>query len=478
VIPIRHENQFLSATYMPAAYELAKKAYRKATGRKKFSKIVAKIAENESLKDIDYAYMCYGVCLNVRENACREYIFRLFEKVRIRNDAMHTIVGGRSFRVTSSGPAFPKSLDMEVRWSSITKTTGTGLAKVGKKRGDYWIEKAGVTAGSTITIIAGTALDINMSGADVITIYSQVSDTYWEALTISGLSHRNYIYHDKSVIIKAHEALDDPDDTGFIIPLHYPTLKEMSLVDSTQMMTAATFIVFNSYKVVKQKWYQTGIFKIIIFIAIIVLTIVFPPAGGATAGTIGASVAAAAGITGVVAVVVAVAVNAIVGMIVAKIISMVSVEIFGEKWGAIIGAIVSVAATMGMSAATSGQSLSAVWNNMMSPAGIMSMTSSLSSGISGFMQASAMQTMAKGQALTASYEKQIAEINKQMEELVGNSRGSIDPMMLTDAGKGYDYETPDQFLARTLMTGSDIANMTLDMLTNMADYTTSLPRLN
>jgi hypothetical protein len=133
---------------------------------------------------------------------------------------------------------------------------------------------------------------------------------------------------------------------------------------------------------------------------------------------------------------------------------------------------------MGMSAATSGQSLSAVWNNMMSPAGIMSMTSSLSSGISGFMQASAMQTLAKGQALTASYEKQIAEINKQMEELVGNSRGSIDPMMLTDAGKGYDYETPDQFLARTLMTGSDIANMTLDMLTNMADYTTSLPRLN
>jgi hypothetical protein len=475
-IPFRYNNQFLSPTYLPAAYELARKAYRKATGRKSYAKIIDKIAENESLGDIDHAFMTYGVCLNVKEKACREYIYRLFKKLADRPGSSGYSLG--SLRVKSSGVLMPNSLDMEIRWTSIAKSQGAGL-RAGRKRGDYWLEKGGLAAGESVDIVGQTAINIMLGQVGTITIYHQKTATAWEAITVTGLEHYNHIYDGKSVKITAHEALDDADDTGFIVPLHYPTVRDMSLVDSTQMMTAATFIVFNSYKVVKQKWYQTGIFKIFVFIVIVVITVVTMGSGTAPAASIGASIAAAAGVTGVMAAVLAAAVNALVGMIISKIITLVTTEIFGAKWGAIIGAIVSIAVTMGMSSAMSGQSLAATWGNMTSNvSGIMEMTSVLGKGITGYMQASAVQVAGKTANLLESYEKQMKEMNEKMLDLLGN-RGIIDPMLLTNVNSEPEYpESPAEFLSRTLLTGSDIANMSHDMLNNFAGYTLSLPGTN
>jgi hypothetical protein len=480
VIPFRRENNFLSPTYMPAAYELAKKAYRKASGRKKYSEMIDKIAENESIGDIDHAYMAYGVCLNVREKACREYIYRLFKKLAPGNTSGGTTsaVPMRSLRVRSTGPLMPNSLDMEIRWTGIRLIQGGGLARPGvRKKGDYWIEKSGVQAGGSIGIIAGTIINISQGDAGKITIYRQTNDAAWEAVEVSGLVHYNHIYRDKSVKIGAHEALDDVDDTGFIIPLHYPTIREMSLAKSTQMMTASTFVVFNSYKVVKQKWYQTGIFKIFIFVLMIVIIVVFPPAGGAAAAGLGALAAAAVGLTGILAIIVAVAINALVAMIISKILGMIATKLFGEKWGAIIGAVLTMVAMVAMGPLTAGQGLSAVWANMMNPINIIGMTNAVLGGVQGYMQASAAQWGQKTQNMMESYEKQMREIQEKLADLLGNSRGTINPMQLTDAGSLF-IESEAQFLARTLMTGTDIANMTLDMLNNMSDYTTSLPGAN
>jgi hypothetical protein len=251
----------------------------------------------------------------------------------------------------------------------------------------------------------------------------------------------------------------------------------MSLAKSTQMMTASTFVVFNSYKVVKQKWYQTGIFKIFIFVLMIVIIVVFPPAGGAAAAGLGALAAAAVGLTGILAIIVAVAINALVAMIISKILGMIATKLFGEKWGAIIGAVLTMVAMVAMGPLTAGQGLSAVWANMMNPINIIGMTNAVMGGVQGYMQASAAQWGQKTQNMMESYEKQMREIQEKLADLLGNSRGTINPMQLTDAGSLF-IESEAQFLARTLMTGTDIANMTLDMLNNMSDYTTSLPGAN
>jgi hypothetical protein len=53
--------------------------------------------------------------------------------------------------------------------------------------------------------------------------------------------------------------------------------------------------------------------------------------------------------------------------------------------------------------------------------------------------------------------------------------GEINPMMLTDATE-YFGETSETFLSRTLMTGSDIAELTRAMVENFAEISLELPK--
>lgn len=504
-IPFRIKNNFLSATYSPAAFELAKKAYRKASNRKKYSAMIDQIANNASLGDIDHAYMMYGVCLNVKENACRQYIYKLFDRVldaqeygstaanNYSTDYLAYEAGGQvgnapiqpinNLRIRSTTSLLEVNLDLEIRWTSMRRMTGTGLVRPGvHKARDYWIEKGGlVTAAPMGSIIAG-GVPVSYSGfsTDKTTIYHQISATRWSAIEVGGWKHLNHIYQDKSVEITAAQALDDPDDTGFVIPLHYDVMRKMSIVASTQMMTAATFMVFNSEVTVKTKWYQTLAFKIFIFIAIIAITVLTAGTGTAPAvGILGsaAAVGAAVGVTGIIGLIVGAIINALVAMVIAKIIGIVSVKLFGQKWGAIIGAIVSTIALSGGTGLMNGQSLASVWGNMMSAASIIQMTSALGGGIAQYMAASAAGIGAKTAEFNKNYEIQQKEINDKIAGIYGN-RATIDPLSATGVGEEYVYESENTFLSRTLMTGTDIAHMTHDMLNNFTEYTLASPVLN
>ena len=59
------------------------------------------------------------------------------------------------------------------------------------------------------------------------------------------------MYGGVSVLTTAKDGLAEADPSGFIVPLHYGTMKDMGLKDSTQMATANTNIIFNTYTIVK-----------------------------------------------------------------------------------------------------------------------------------------------------------------------------------------------------------------------------------
>jgi hypothetical protein len=290
--------------------------------------------------------------------------------------------------------------------------------------------------------------------------------------------HENFIYNGKSVEINAIEALEDADESGFLIPLHYETFREMSLVASTQVATACTYVVFNCYQVVKTKWYQTTIFKILVFVAIIVVTVMTAGVGSAGFGILGANVAIgmALGFTGLIAAIVGAVVNAIAAMILLKLISFASVELFGDKIGTLIAAIVSIVVMQVSTSLMNGASLASSWGNLMSASNIIGMTSAVGNGVAGYIQASAMGIQEKTQDLINDYNQESKDISQLFQQNIGYGRGYIDPMNLTDSSVGNFIESEKIFLSRTLMTGSDIANMTLDMLTNFADYTLNLDK--
>ena len=527
-IPFRLDNKFIGPDYLPNVYAQAKKAYKKATTGN-YDKMIKDLADNESIGDIDFAYQVFGVSLNVLENTAKEYVYRFFQEIlndysedgsydswklawqqaensqaawavwrTAQNDENDPLYGTPEptqipypqrpigqIRI-SSDRLNVMNYDMLIRWSAMKETVGTGVLRPGAKKGDvwlsagmsdefqeyYWAEQDGVWKRVPSQQIQLGVTYINW----------QTSPTTWRRIQIDGLEHVNMVYGGKSVTINAKEALEDPEESGFIIPLHEGIYHSMGMKNSTQMATACSFMVFNCYQVVKKKWYQTGIFKVILVIVIVVVAYFTMGASlGASAGVLGTNAAVGAAIIGAGASAAAIAIvgavaNAIAALLLTKLITAGATALFGEKWGAIIGAIASVIALQVGSAVASGQSMASGFSNLMRAENLLKLTSAVGQGYQGYVAGAMQQMAAEQQRVMEEYQSEAREIRQQWVNTFGTDRGIIDPADITDAF-GVTMESVDAFLQRTLMTGSDVADMSLDLLTNFVDMTlnTDLP---
>ncbi|UZV39849.1 hypothetical protein [Xanthomonas virus PB119] len=524
-IPFRVDNQFISPTFHPNVYDESKKALRKATTNGKYDDIIKKIADNESIGDIDYAYAVFGVSLNVKEVACREYIYRFFQSLLVQEGvggdgsynawklewnaadrSMDAWYAWKTAQSDSSNPLFgtpePAKLaypamqtkqlkirsdvgtamdyHISIEWSAINETVFTGVGKEGAKQGDLWFtteaadefNEKGYVGG-----VWGTLVSMAMSSVQ---LYWQDSPTTYRRLSFRGLRHYNFVYKGKHIIIDAKEALEDTEESGFIIPLHEGVYRAMPLKSSTQMATACMFLMFNCYKTTKKKWYQTGIFAVVIIIIIIVITIFFPPAGAGAAGGGGllganAAVGAAIGLTGAAAIIVGAIANAIAAMLLVNIIQRGAVAIFGDKLGTIIGAIAAVIALNVGTAMANGQTMAQGFGNMMQADNLLALTSTSLNAYSNYVNVSTQSILEKTNQLLQDYKVESEAVSQAYADAFGVNKGVIDPLSLTDAVRSFTYtpESRQSFLDRTLMLGSDIADMSLNMLTNFADLTLS-----
>lgn len=513
-IPMRIDNRFVTGSIK----ELNQKAMKKATGAS-YDKIQATVANNSSLGDIDYAYVLWGVALNTKEPAAMKYLFKFFEKVleagagggaaftawQVKwNQADTSRKAWLAWKAAQSVPTDPLygtpqpetfpypqtsgssirlyssryNLNITISWNSITKTSGSGEGWAGARIGQVRMQLGATLEFNEALYTNGVTGSRNYSST-LITITWQITEDTYETVAVWGLHHTNIIYKGKGVDINARDAMNDSDESGFIIPLNEEIYRLLPLTEATQMANGMAYMVFNCYKVVKQKWYQTKWFKIILIVVIIVITVITAGAGGASAGLLGpaAAVGAAVGFAGVAAIIVGTIANAIAAMLLSQIIMMASTAIFGEKVGAIVGAIASVVAVSVGTSMANGGGIAAGFSNLSSAENLMRLTVAAGQGISGYMNAETQDTMKATQKLMEDYEAQSKKISQMWEQNLGNGRTYIDPIEMTDLLKApeqeYVGETVAMFLGRTLMTGTDIAETTHNMLTNMSAITIS-----
>lgn len=519
-IPVRVDNHFLSSSYLSTQYDAAKQAYKRLTAGGKFDELITKLEDNPDLADIDYVFVVPGVSLNVVENASRRYLYEFFSGAGLtavygeaaydawvdgvdsstsaasvwqdwfdaQGDTGNPLNGSAEPPRSSYGSAARNEVrvkttaaslgyDTRISWKSIKEETIAGLGKVDAKVGEVWLAK-GDAASETGPVFGGHLGLISTpdGSSEDLLIYYQRTDSSYKKLTIRGLVHQNYIYKGKYVEIKAHEALDDEDESGFIVPIHNETWRSMSIKNSTQMATASLFLVINSYKVKKQKWYQTGIFKIVLFIVIVIAVVMTfgIEAIAAAPGLLGtaAAVGASLGLTGLMAIIIGVVANALAAMILVKILTVASMAVFGDRIGLIVAMIASFVAIQMISGIQAGLSMAESLTSLSNPMSLLALTNSVGQGVAGVMQMDVQDIVAKTQDVLDSYKDQSRAISELYEQNIGYGRGLLDPTLLTDFGRVY-VEGADTFLARTLMTGSDIAELSNTLLTNFTELTLS-----
>lgn len=514
-IPMRTDKRWIDQD--TSMYPLCKTALRKSTGGK-LNKVLDTLKDNDDIDDIQYIYGAFGCALNSPEDTAKEYIFRFFEMAAEAFPAdpnyptMESIVEAYTLAnmdaeeysqwwadntdgstVVSTPPKPPEypvvpkreyrvrsnksyKFDMTVEWNYIFETSHTGSAWEGAKKGELktrMVETITLSRKSYRTNTQGDLVEYTSSKTmPAFEMLWQTGNSTYKKLTVYGLRHRNMVYKDKSVDSTAKEALDDAEESGFLIPLHSRIYRSMSLVRSTQLSTACTYLVLNSYKKVKQKWYQTGAFKVAVIVVAIVISVVTVGTGsGVSAGILGAygTVGAALGFAGIAAIIVGAIANAVAAMVVMSIISKASTALFGDKLGIIVTAIASFVAMNVGTALSTGTSMSTMVANMANAQNLTMLTSSVGNGIGQYINASTADTIRKTEEVLQQYNTDSKAIQSKYQEMFGTDGfGAIDPLSFIG------IESLDCFTNRTLMTGSDIANMSMDMITNFADITTNI----
>lgn len=516
-IPIRLNNQFISPTYNPELYTRNKKAYKKAVNSS-YDKLVASIANNPSIGDIDYAYVQFGVPLNTKENASKKYIYKFMQSLIAQTGT--NLANYNAWRVqweiadnsqrawlawslAQSAPTdplygtaqptripYPKSVDrritvlanpinfnMRISWTSMVEITGTGLAFPGSKKGDVTFELGASTHYNEI-VSSGGGWDQSASFQDYLTITWQDGDNTWRAIGANGFIMFNTIYDGMALYTPPSEALADPEDSSFIIPLQDSVFRSMSLKDASQMGMASAYMVFNCYAVNKRRWYQSGLFNVILVIVIIIVSVMTGGAGASSAGLLGtaASVGATLGFTGLIAIIVGTVANAIAAIILAQILSAGASALFGDQVGQIIGTLASIIAVNMGSSMAAGKGFAASFAQLSSAENLLKLTAAAGKGYNDFINNETSSLIDATNQVANSFD----EASKKIQELYKTNLGvginrTFNPMDFLQATRIDPFipESSSAFLSRTLLTGSDIANMTNGMLTNFAQITIS-----
>lgn len=467
-IPILLDQKLISPGFLPGIYALNRKATRKALGNTvRYDDLLVKIFSNPAVgQDVHYVYIAFGVSANVIENACRRYIYEFMLDVMS--------AGTNTVLITSSG-SFVMNYFMQILWQRISEQTGSGHLTNPEgnpaKPGEVWFQ----------TLVNLPYPSPPWPSITKVRLNWQVTANSWRYLEIDNLIHINLIYGGKGVITSICDALAEPNESGFIFPLNAAIYNNISLVDSTQMSTASAFLVFNSYKVKKAPWYSAGFFKVILIVVAIAITVFTAGAGGI--GLLGANIAVGTllGLEGVAAVIAGAIANALAAMIVIRIIQFGAEKFIGGKLGEIVGGVLSVFAIAAGTGFGSGLDFSQIFEQLTSPVNLLKITEAAGNAYAKIMQGNAQSIVKQTESMVEQYKALSADVEKKTEELFGVSGAdlSINPLALTDVDlpnvkKNILFaETPESFFSRTLLSGSEIADLSMSFVNSFCDLTLS-----
>lgn len=516
-IPIRIDNTFVGKDFRPELYAMNKKAYKKAVNSS-YDKLVKTVEDNPSINDIDYAYVAFGVPLNTTENASKKYIYRFLQsliaqggsgdgdyntwkaKWELADTSQRNWLLWSNAQSVPTDPLYgkpeptripyppsndkritlratPINYNMRFSWLRMNEITGTGQAWPGAKKGQLKFE-TGISEVYDELVAAGAGTDARVLTKDFVTFMWQDEVNSWRAISSVGLVHFNTIYKGIATYIQPSDAFADDEESGFIVPLQEDVFRQMSLKDASQMGMASAYMVFNCYTKNKRRWYESGLFNVILVIVIIIVAVFSGGAGAGSAGLLGtsASVGATLGFTGLVAIIVGAVANAIAAIILAQIITSGAQAAFGDEIGSIVGAMASIIAINVGTSLSTGQGFAASFSDLTSAQNLLKFTLSAGNGYADLLNNQTAASVSMTEELIASFEKSSKEIEEAYKKNLGAGiNRTFDPMDFLRASQIEPFiaESSGAFLSRTLLTGSDIADMTNNMLSNFASMTTS-----
>lgn len=518
-IPLRVNN--VSINDQPSVYERANKQFKKLTGSS-IEQLAQSIDDNANVDEIDHAFIMHGVPLNTSNQSALDYVYRFFENLiafqgenntsyelfnqnqstsnankgieellfsspeligtsyagvewaSTIEDAINVILPKPNYMLRVDGAS---ELDIRLTWTNIREIfkTGNGArfdnnqTRPLLKKGELLVIES---LPESISVKEYQNGGVYWANEDLPKFYlvRQYASNKYSVLEVTDMQHHNYVYGSHAVHITATQAFADDKESPFLVPLHYPTLKEMGLNHAENISKNCSYLLVNSYQVIQTTWLEDNLGWLIPVLAVVFSVVT----GGASLGLLGtnAAVGASIGLTGTAAVIAGATLNMIAAAVVTQLIVKASVAVFGEKVGRVIGTIASFL-FIGWKTGQFGETFE--FSDLFTAENIVASTNAASQAYTSFLNADTLEIYEALENAQTEYEEESERIMALAEDVLGVTNLAFDPMIFSDATE-YFGESSQSFLDRTLLTGSDVVRISHGIIENFVDVTLELPR--
>ena len=256
-------------------------------GRKDTEKLFKKIEINlkditetinkgigDSVQDVKYSFlqMCVSINKDKDNNATSEYIFQHFMKLHgqgkvIKSTPENTIRGNGKQGVTHkiADNIYTQEVSYNSSWVKLIpgiaiKNDGT-LLEVGEYCVKFIENGLGIEVGGLL----------KKETPNIHVLIHQISATDFIELSVEEITLKHMFY--------GQLVTSNGNDEDLTIPLDYDIAYGLKTADKENLMNKSLQLTVTSLKVVKQKWYQTGIFKFAMAAISIAINIIVPGSG-------------------------------------------------------------------------------------------------------------------------------------------------------------------------------------------------------
>lgn len=460
-------------------------------------KLLKVIKDNPDEGKIDYAFVQPGTIISSPNQAAIEYHYNYFNRLRLQfpdnKPAFDAWLAKANGMMTKSDakncPAqYVQIVDPDDTKGTVNFTISWRYMTYEEKSGTLptkWVAECGAKNEKVTLFRIGRAAVKNVKYQFTpLYLRKRLTESTYAELCIVGLWHENYVFKGETVKSAVWDAFNDPDGdygTGFLIPLDLDVLLTLSAREQLQLAQEAQHVVFNCYKVVKEKWYQTGIFKVVmIIIAIVVVVISWgtlsPYVSALYGGLYGGLVAAGVGLTLAAALAAVLTALIVVGVFVAvQLVAKEAGEWAAEQWGPIWGALVQIVVTIALTWGI-GQLGSMYLGVAITP---MTLTQQVVAGLSYVMSGLSTYTQFQMEQLVEEqkqWNNYVDSMEQPLEQLKKLWEENFPEMDLPAQMWFAPLEKPNDWLVRTQSTGDALVNRLIAPIEYMCDITLT-PRL-
>lgn len=412
-------------------------------------------ADGISTGEVKQAFMMVGAPMNTEDPVLAEYLFRYFHKSY--NEMDTPLLTSIAFK----DPALDlkSGLYLEIKdqvYTQVLMYEYLGLKRVSGSIGEVGTYSAHYVSNMPLGTRRTRGFILSKPNKCHIYRWQDTVGSYLEIQVFSASTAHRF---------NGGSSYQNGKDDALIIPLDRSALPKMNQKEKEILFAKCMHMFINVLKTVKEKWYQTGIFKIVMLIIVVIISVVTYGAGAGAAWTAYGAIMAA-----VTAVAISVAISLVI-KIVAKVLVGLGVDSKVFAVIAVIIAIIAIAVGASSNVAellnTSADVLLQVSNAAFALAGSMSnmelMETVKQMDVFQAQAASKMEMLDKAREML-----ETGTVPIDLEVLMGDLRSKV----MINLG-----ESADTFLTRTIGL-SNVGTLAFDMVGKYVDSKLTLPDLN